>query len=245
MLRVLAKLTFLSVCAGALGCELIMRDLPPKAERDAAMSPQEMDAGEVLHVDGGPHVDASAGDGDGDGARDAALPDGPQDAGVDAALPLPDPDGCDGASERLFFLDGDGDEYGDPSTAVAACVKPTSGGKWVEQGKDCNDDEPDVHPGQTEFFGQGYQRKDDSSVLSFDYDCNNSEAAKPGQDREVDCAGLLGVACAGGGYAPNDERKGLVGINEFCGSNVISTCVFSSLTCQAPLSTTDQPYLCK
>jgi hypothetical protein len=240
MLRVLAQLTFLSVCASALGCELIMRDLPPRADLDATSPPDTQDAGEVLHVDAGAHGDLSPGH---DGS-DGSMPDAPHDAaveGVDADLPHPDPDGCDGGSEKVFFHDEDQDQHGDPSMAMTGCVPP-SNGDWVELGDDCNDDQPDVHPGQTKFFGEGYEREG-SAVLSFDYDCKNGEVSGPDQvQAPPSCSGLL--TCAGSGYAPNDERKGIVGINAYCGSTVISTCKAAGLMCQPSPSTTEQPYVC-
>jgi hypothetical protein len=101
-----------------------------------------------------------------------------------------------------------------------------------------------VHPGQENFFGVGYQRDPESTVLSFDYDCNRSETAGPDQPQApASCAGLL--TCSGGGYVPNDERTGVSGINAYCGSVVQSTCKPAGLACQAAPSSTDQPYLCK
>jgi hypothetical protein len=165
------------------------------------------------------------------------------DAAPDARTPDVDPDGCDGASERLFYRDDDEDGHGKAGTAVTGCSPPESG-VWAEVGDDCDDGEPDVHPGQTEFFGIGYRPGGNASLLSFDFDCDGSETAGPGQDRAPDdCAGLL--TCAGGGYVPNDERTMTPGINAYCGSNVQSFCEPAGLACQAAPTTTDTRYVCR
>ena len=246
MLRVFLNLTLLSVSANALGCGLILRDLPPKEEIDAGSTPPDHDAGKVGDVDADAHVEEHLGH-DGGGMNDgaAAEPDAAQEHDSGPDLPPVDPDGCDGGPEKVFFRDDDEDGYGTSESAVAACEKPSDGHEWVELGDDCNDDEPDVHPGQTEFFGVGYQPSGQSGGLrSFDYDCNGSETAGPNQPQApASCAGLL--TCAGGGYVPNDERTGVAGINAYCGSNVISTCNSAGLACQASPSTNEQPYLCR
>jgi len=51
----------------------------------------------------------------------------------------------------LWFRDGDGDGFGDPSAAQAACDDPsTAYADWVQDSEDCNDDDGDIHPGATE-----------------------------------------------------------------------------------------------
>lgn len=51
---------------------------------------------------------------------------------------------CPGAV-NTFFLDADGDGYGDPETTVDACDVAPSG--YIEDGTDCNDENNAVHPG--------------------------------------------------------------------------------------------------
>ncbi len=59
---------------------------------------------------------------------------------------------CDGTVDdgalRSFWLDGDGDGYGDPTTEVSGCDAPDQG--YVEQGDDCNDADSAIHPGADE-----------------------------------------------------------------------------------------------
>ncbi len=66
---------------------------------------------------------------------------------------------CDGAADdadaeldpsttRTLYEDLDGDGYGDPDLDVASC--DVTGG-LAEDGRDCDDGDPDVHPGATEY----------------------------------------------------------------------------------------------
>ena len=68
-----------------------------------------------------------------------------------------------GASGRSWFLDGDGDGHGDPSSRVDACDPPADGADWVLSGDDCNDADADVFETVTGFrdqdgdgFGRGF-----------------------------------------------------------------------------------------
>ena len=49
-------------------------------------------------------------------------------------------DNCDGQIDEgvqsLFYLDADGDTYGDPTTGVQACAAPTG---YVSDNNDCDD----------------------------------------------------------------------------------------------------------
>jgi hypothetical protein len=50
-------------------------------------------------------------------------------------------------SEQTFWLDSDGDAYGDATQSIRACA-PRSG--LADNDSDCDDSNPDVHPGATE-----------------------------------------------------------------------------------------------
>ena len=64
---------------------------------------------------------------------------------------------------RTFYRDKDGDGFGDQKHSVQACRAPAG---YVDNAKDCYDDNAQVHPGQTGFF---YKDRGDGS---FDYDCD-------------------------------------------------------------------------
>ncbi len=62
-------------------------------------------------------------------------------------------DDCDGEIDEgvgtnTFFLDSDGDGYGDASTFITACFDPPDG--YVSNKFDCDDTNPDIHPGAQE-----------------------------------------------------------------------------------------------
>jgi hypothetical protein len=61
-------------------------------------------------------------------------------------------DDCDGVADdgatHDWYLDSDGDGWGDESTWTQACEMPGDG--WVEQGGDCDESDPAVHPGAEE-----------------------------------------------------------------------------------------------
>ena len=117
---------------------------------------------------------------------------------------------CDGAVDSpaaveavTWYQDADGDGYGDDSTATLACEGPSG---WVEEGGDCDDTNPAVHPGAEEVAdgidsdcdgvadaedcADGIDNDGDGDTDCFDSDC----AASP------DC--VEGVACDDG--ADND-----------------------------------------
>jgi uncharacterized protein (TIGR03382 family) len=63
-------------------------------------------------------------------------------------------DNCDGAVDEAgaadgttWFVDADGDGFGDPTASSRACVPPDG---TVQVGTDCDDTDPDVHPGATD-----------------------------------------------------------------------------------------------
>jgi hypothetical protein len=57
---------------------------------------------------------------------------------------------CDPATMQLFYVDADGDGYGNPNSSVLACNAP---GGYVGNNTDCNDNNSSVHPGAIEICG--------------------------------------------------------------------------------------------
>lgn len=96
-------------------------------------------AGAAAHGAGGDH-----------GGAGGAGPNGAADAGP-ACTPT------------RFYLDADGDGFGDPKRFSEACDKPSG---HVTNSEDCYDGNKDAHPGQTAMFS--VERGDGS----FDYDCD-------------------------------------------------------------------------
>ncbi|TVQ95566.1 MAG: hypothetical protein EA398_17455 [Deltaproteobacteria bacterium] len=112
---------------------------------------------------------------------------------------LPEPEQCDGLDNDCngiiddgigvtWFRDADGDGYGDPDHTLVQCGQPVG---YVDNDLDCNDDDPDIHPGAIELCdGQ-------------DNNCNG----------EIDEGYNVGALCLGGrdgcdGLAPIDLPVG-------------------------------------
>jgi hypothetical protein len=87
--------------------------------------------------------------------------------------------------------DCDEDHDGHDSSTRAGC-----------HGDDCDDGDPDVHPGQVSYFSV------ENSAGNYDYDCNGDE--EPLITTALDCSALLG-ACSGEGYAGSVPACGKTG----------------------------------
>ena len=114
---------------------------------DDIVTPDDDDSGTLDDDDVGP-VDA-----DGDGwPQDDDCDDTDPDVHPGAPEQCNDQDDdCDGQVDEGVLLhwydDADGDGFGDPATAVAACEGLPG---QVSQGGDCDDADPDIHPGSTQ-----------------------------------------------------------------------------------------------
>jgi hypothetical protein len=154
--------------------------------------------------------------------------------------------GGDGCVPVDLFLDSDNDGYGDVSRHAFGCIRDG----WVEQPGDCRDDLPLVNPGQTTFFGQGYDAPGKPDDISFDYDCNNVEDGDTNNNPNAEapiCQGLLGLglACEGSGYQWT-SRGNANGVNDLCGSVIVITCISPTLAqCVGNDLAVQQPFRCR
>lgn len=57
---------------------------------------------------------------------------------------------CDPATMQLFYVDADGDGYGNPNSSLLACNAP---GGYVNNNFDCNDNNASINPGAIEICG--------------------------------------------------------------------------------------------
>ncbi len=97
-----------------------------------------------------------------DDTDDAIHPDAVElcnsiDDDCDGLVDDDDPSRSDPSTEEVFYIDADGDGYGNPDRSVSACVMPSG---YVDNNEDCSDSSTDYHPGATE------------ACSSVDYDCD-------------------------------------------------------------------------
>ncbi|MBX2891997.1 MAG: fibronectin type III domain-containing protein [Saprospiraceae bacterium] len=96
----------------------------------------------------------------------------------------------DGEPDYSFFLDADGDGFGDPERRVILCT-PNAPPGYVPNDGDCDDDDADIYPGATEILCNGV-----------DENCNGMDddtfIATPTGNGAVVCAGETIVLTANG-----------------------------------------------
>lgn len=163
--------------------------------------------------------------------------------GSDTGEPAPVADA--GCIPVPLFPDLDGDGVGSVASGAVIQDCPPVGG-FATEGDDCNDAEPDVFPGQIEFFVAGYEAA--PGIISFDYDCSGSE--EPGPDVRfvaalTDCPQRMPLCGADIGYrVPANPREG-DGVNPLCGTNdrvrcsieTETTCGFVTFAGERPIFT--------
>jgi hypothetical protein len=82
-------------------------------------------------------------------------------------------DEADATDARTWYVDGDGDGYGDPAAAIPGCQAPTG---TVADGSDCDDTDPAVHPGAAETWYDGIDQ-DCAGDDDLDADADGDRAA--------------------------------------------------------------------
>lgn len=162
-------------------------------------------------------------DADGDGYLDAAAPGGTDCDDGDPSVHPGAEDRCDYADEDcdgevdederpiIWYLDEDEDGWGDDAGAQERCAKPFG---YVEQGGDCDDDDPERSPGATELCN-GIDDDCDGALLAeeadqdhdgqkiCEADCDDLEAMVRvgglelcGDGLDNDCEGTIDEGCA-------------------------------------------------
>ena len=132
---------------------------------------------------------------------------------------------CDGSTdvgatdEQAFYVDVDGDGFGDVSTETVGCAAPDDGFTWVTDGTDCDDTLADFNPDAVETCSDTEDYNCDGSV-GFDdadgdgtaacEDCDDSDATSSPSGTEVcdgadnDCDGTADDGLSGLWYADGD-----------------------------------------
>jgi hypothetical protein len=98
-------------------------------------------------------------------------------------------DGATDCTKAAYFLDDDGDGYGNPAQPQEACLPPEG---YVANDLDCDDTNPDVWPGQSAFF------EVTTPGWGFDYNCDG--VAQKEYPSLVSCISE-GMICEGHGWA--------------------------------------------
>jgi MYXO-CTERM domain-containing protein len=89
---------------------------------------------------------------------------------------------CNGAVDEpsaldstTWYLDADGDDYGDPEIGTLSCFQPTG---YVDENSDCDDSNDAINPGMDEIWYDGIDQ---------DCDGNDDDKDNDGYNHEVDC----------------------------------------------------------
>ena len=97
-----------------------------------------------------------------------------------------------GSEVSTYYLDSDGDGYGDPNSPCEETYQPSG---YVTDNTDCDDTDPDVYPGAEEICDNGI---DDDCDGAIDEDCGAYSGecgayVAPGVWKEFDCYNLAAI----------------------------------------------------
>lgn len=83
--------------------------------------------------------------------------------GIEAAVVVVPQNTCspENPDYRIWYLDSDGDGYGNPKFSVGQCTRPTG---YVANGNDCDDTDPDRHPAALDKPGSGIDNNCDGII---------------------------------------------------------------------------------
>jgi len=89
---------------------------------------------------------------------------------------------CNGAIDdsvgQIYYVDADGDGFGNPAQPVLACS--TAGGEYSTDNTDCNDADPDTNPAAVDICGDGFRQDCRTDVSPFDCDVDGYEDVAAG-----------------------------------------------------------------
>ena len=89
-------------------------------------------------------------------------------------------DNCDGQTDdgtlTVYFIDNDGDTYGNPSVSILACVQPIG---YTPDDNDCNDTDANINPGAEDIGGNGIDENCDGQIDNSIYELNSTIALYP------------------------------------------------------------------
>jgi Putative metal-binding motif/FG-GAP repeat len=110
----------------------------------------------------------------------------------------------DGSTALVWYLDADGDGYGDPAVVgPTACTQPTG---YASAPTDCNDGNSSVNPGASEVWYDGV-----------DQDCNGKSDYDSDEDGHDDSG-------SGGDDCDDDDSSSAPGLAELCSDGADNNC---------------------
>jgi hypothetical protein len=84
-------------------------------------------------------------------------------------------DNCDGLTDdgtlTIYFIDNDGDTYGNPSVSILACTQPIG---YTPDDTDCNDTDANINPGAEDIGGNGIDENCDGQIDNSIFELNAS-----------------------------------------------------------------------
>jgi hypothetical protein len=117
---------------------------------------------------------------------------------------------CDGFIDELgdltYYLDSDGDGFGDPATFIVTCTPPVG---YVLNGTDCDDSESNINPGVTEVCNGIDDNCDgniDEGVLITFYEDLDNDGYGNSSVTFTGCSAPIGFVTASGDCNDNDDE---------------------------------------
>jgi hypothetical protein len=93
-------------------------------------------------------------------------------------------DNCDGQIDEgvqtVYFIDNDGDTYGNPSVSILACTQPVG---YTPDDTDCNDTDASINPGAEDIGGNGIDENCDGEIDNSIFELNASINLYPNPTR--------------------------------------------------------------
>jgi hypothetical protein len=93
-------------------------------------------------------------------------------------------DNCDGQIDEgvqtVYFIDNDGDTYGNPSVSILACTQPVG---YTPDDNDCNDTDANINPGAEDIGGNGIDENCDGEIDNSIFELNASINLYPNPTR--------------------------------------------------------------
>ena len=93
-------------------------------------------------------------------------------------------DNCDGQIDEgvqtVYFIDNDGDTYGNPSVSILACTQPIG---YTPDDTDCNDTDANINPGAEDIGGNGIDENCDGQIDNSIFELNTTITLYPNPTR--------------------------------------------------------------